>query len=96
MMGLNLQLLSLDGYCHVITKFTKSIFAQSAITVSNLLEIESCNVCGGLAEKCLVGDVMAHVIPCEIDLQAEQFNPTATKQYSRYKNCLVLSSHYLC
>ena len=39
---------------------------------------------------------MAHVIPCEIDLQAEQLNPTATKQYSRYKNCLVLSSHIIC
>ena len=39
---------------------------------------------------------MANVIPCEIDLQAEQLNPTATKQYSRYKNCLVLSSHIMC
>ena len=36
-----------------------------------------------------------HVIHCEIDLQAEQFNPTATKEYSRYKNCLVLSSHII-
>ena len=54
--------------CHhqIYKKYFRSI---RNITVSNLLlEIESCNVCDGLAEKCLVGDVMEHVIPCEIDL----------------------------
>ena len=49
------------------------------VTVSNLLlEIEGNNLCEGLAEKLLTGEVMTHVIPCEIDRQAEQCNPTTT------------------
>ena len=59
-------------------------------------KLEGNNLCEGLAEKLLTGEVMTHVIPCEIDLQAEQCNPTATKQYSRHKNCLALSGEYIC
>ena len=39
---------------------------------------------------------MTHVIPCEIDLQADQCNPITTKQYSRHKNCFVLCGENIC
>ena len=102
-------LLDISGHIK-LHKFTDLIIPQFEVVIGEeleftivvfgwllpLLEIEGNNLCEGLAEKLLTGEVVRHIILCEIDLQAAQCNPNVTKQYSRHNNCIVLSGDKIC
>ena len=68
------------------------------VTVSNLLtEIKQYHLCVGLCTESINhihSNIISHVIPCHIDLQnEEETKPFVTKQFTRYKDCLLLNDN---